>query len=122
MDMLADRGNGKGTPAKSLPVSRSLQVLAALFLIGTIAATVHQLWHTREALLSDTEHQMARLDMVFAEQTGRAVETVDLILRGSIEAVQASRPQSPAEFDVIHTLLSERIAGIRSRKSRLRIA
>jgi hypothetical protein len=38
----------------------------------------------RTAIIAGTMRQMARLDMVFTEQTGRAVETVDLILRNAI--------------------------------------
>ena len=34
---------------------------------------------------------MARLDMVFAEQTGRAVEAVDLLVLGAAETVQSRR-------------------------------
>ncbi len=68
-------------PAGEPPrISRHLQVLTAVLLIGILAVTVQQLLSTRAAVLRDTEQQMSRLDMVFAEQTGRALETVDVIL------------------------------------------
>ncbi|MGC2200867.1 MAG: hypothetical protein WA633_12075 [Stellaceae bacterium] len=70
---------------RSLSVSRSLQVLAVVVLVLIIGATAEQLLAIRSAIIDDTKHQMSRLDMVFAEQTGRAVETVDFILRNAVE-------------------------------------
>ena len=68
-------------PGCTLSVSRSLQALAVVVVVLIVATTIHQLLTGGAAILADTEHQMARLDMVFAEQTRRAVETVDFILR-----------------------------------------
>ncbi len=53
---------------------------------------------------------MSRLDMVFAEQTGRALEGVDLTLRGVSDAYLHGNGESPAAFDA---LLRRRIAGVR---------
>ncbi len=65
----------------------------------------------RAAIIDDTAQQMARLDMVFAEQTGRAIETVDFIVRNAIETLGRSQPPaSAADFDA---LLSRRIQGVR---------
>ena len=69
--------------------------LSSCVLIG--AATAHQLLRLRTVMISDTERQMARLDMVFAEQTGRAVETVDFILRNAIENLEALRAKPPVD-------------------------
>ena len=55
-------------------VSRSLQVLAALLALMVVWATLHQIRVFRAAIISDAEREMARLDMTFAEQTGRTVE------------------------------------------------
>ncbi|MEJ1975305.1 MAG: hypothetical protein WDN49_03785 [Acetobacteraceae bacterium] len=43
----------------------------------------------RIKIIGDTKLQMSRLDMVLAEQTGRAVETVDFILRNAMDTVQS---------------------------------
>ena len=60
---------------------------------------------------------MARLDMVFAEQTGRAVETVDFILRISIYMYLALLAKPPIDPGADDDWLRRRIAGvIRSRK------
>lgn len=100
----------------TLSVSRSLQALAVVVVVLIVAATVHQLLTGRAAILADTEHQMARLDMVFAEQTGRAVETVDFILRSSIESFLSLRAKPPIDADAYNDWLRRRIAGVRQVK------
>ncbi|WP_428490310.1 ATP-binding protein [Rhodopila sp.] len=52
---------------------------------------------------------MARLDMVFAEQTGRAVEAVDLLVMGAQETVQAQLPR----LEGVDEMLRRRIRGVR---------
>jgi signal transduction histidine kinase/CheY-like chemotaxis protein len=96
-----------------LSISRSLQALAVFVVVLIVAATVHQLLTGRAAILADTEHQMSRLDMVFAEQTGRAVETVDFILRNSIETFLSLRAKPPIDPGTYDDWLRRRIAGVR---------
>jgi signal transduction histidine kinase len=93
-----------------MSVSRSLQIVAAVALMLIAAGTVHQLMTLRASIVNDTTQQLARLDMVFAEQTGRAVETVDFIVRNAIETLQTQPPASAADFDA---LLSRRVQGVR---------
>ncbi len=94
-------------------VSRALQVVAAVVLLLIVGATVHQLMTLRSAIVGDTARQMARLDMVFAEQTGRAIETVDFILRNAIETLQADGVDSPPPAATFDPLLARRIEGVR---------
>ncbi len=94
-------------------VSRSLQVLAVFVLVLIVGVTAHQLLTVRSAIISDTERQMSRLDMVFAEQTGRAVETVDFILRNTIETLQTLRATPPVDGRAFEELLRRRIQGVR---------
>src|SRR5271169_6777799 len=100
----------------TLSISRSLQALAVVVVVLIVAATIHQLLTGRAAILADTEHQMARLDMVFAEQTGRAVETVDFILRSSIESFLSLRAKPPIDGGAYDDWLGRRIAGVRQVK------
>ena len=103
-----------GNRRSRLPsVSRSLQVLAVIVLVVIVGATAHQLLTVRSAIISDTERQMSRLDMVFAEQTGRAVETVDFILRNTIETLQTLRASPPVDRHAFEELLRRRIQGVR---------
>lgn len=83
--------------------------MAVVVLIA--AACVQQLVSLRRAIIGDSEMQMARLDMVFAEQTGRAMETVDFIARSAIETLHEAA--SPPGRDMFENLLRRRIAGVR---------
>jgi signal transduction histidine kinase len=96
-----------------LSVSRSLQIIAVGLLLLIVVATVHQLMTLRAAIVGDTANQMARLDMVFAEQTGRAIETVDFIVRNAIETLQTERAAKAPDAAGFDALLIRRIAGVR---------
>jgi signal transduction histidine kinase len=94
----------------SLSVSRSLQIVAAAMLLLIAAGTVHQLITLRRSIVNDTTEQMARLDLVLASQTDRAVETVDLIAHSAGDALQKQgATATPDEFDA---LLRRRIDGV----------
>jgi signal transduction histidine kinase len=95
------------------PVSRSLQWLAIAVLVLIVAAAIEQLAAVRAAAIADCERQMSRLDMVFAEQTGRAVETVDFILRDAIDTLTRLRAAPPVDAGAFQQLLRRRIAGVR---------
>ena len=98
----------------AVSISRSLQVLAvvALLLIAGEQIT-HRLLASRALIMSDTERQMSRLDMVFAEQTGRAVETIDLVLLSAIRTLQEQRASRSAPTVDFEQKLARRIAGVR---------
>jgi signal transduction histidine kinase len=66
--------------------------MAAMVLFLVAGAACYELHTSRNALIADTERQIARLDMLFAEQTGRTVEAVDLLVMGAQEALQARQP------------------------------
>jgi signal transduction histidine kinase/ActR/RegA family two-component response regulator len=90
-----------------------LFILTLLVVLLIVGATVEQLFAVRSAILADTTRQMSRLDMVFAEQTGRAVETVDFILRDAIEALQRLRSAPPDNAEPYNGYLDRRLAGVR---------
>jgi signal transduction histidine kinase/ActR/RegA family two-component response regulator len=90
-------------------VSTALRVVAAVVLVLIAAAAYYELNATRKAVIADTERQMARLDMAFAEQTGRAVEVVDLVVLGAAEAFLARTRQS----DGLEEAFRRRIRGLR---------
>jgi signal transduction histidine kinase len=94
-------------------VSRSLQVAAVTVTLLIIAATAQQLARVRDTMIANTERQMARLDMVFAEQTGRAAETVDFILRNAIDAVRQLPPGTKPHAAVMDDLLRHWVEGVR---------
>ncbi|MDR3530600.1 MAG: ATP-binding protein [Rhodopila sp.] len=90
-------------------VSVALRIAAGAVLILVAGAAFYELHTSRRAVIADTERQMARLDMVFAEQTGRAVEAVDLLVLGALETVQAQQPY----MDGVGETLRRRIRGVR---------
>ena len=94
-------------------VRRPLQILAVAVLALIVGATAQQLLAVRSAVIADTERQMSRLDMIFAEQTGRAVETIDFILRNAIETLETLRADPPVDQKAYDELLRKRIAGVR---------
>ena len=107
------KSQDKATPRPRLPsVSGPLQALAIAVLVLIMAAAVQQLMSVRQAIVTDTERQMARLDMVFAEQTGRAVETVDFIARNAVETLH-DMDQPETRRGTFEALLRRRIDGVR---------
>ena len=78
-------------------------------LVCVAAAAYHELIDSRNSLIAETERELARLDMVFAEQTGRAIEAVDLLVMGAQETVQARQPS----LDGVEGTLRRRISGVR---------
>jgi signal transduction histidine kinase/CheY-like chemotaxis protein len=98
--------------SRDLSVSRPLFVVAAVVLVLITGATVFQLVTLRGAIVNDTAQQMSRLDMVFAEQTGRAVEMVDFIVRSTLETLQDDGSVSQPDV-AFNALLARRIRDVR---------
>ena len=99
-----------GPASRARNIGRSLQLVAATAVIAIAVFTVQQLWLTRHTAMSAAAMQMTRLDMVFAEQTGRAVETIDLILRNTVDLTPERAKANPAD---VADVLRRRIAGVR---------
>ena len=92
---------------RNLGLNRQLQAAAVLLLAALLLLATHQLIRTRSALLYQTKVQMARLDMVFAEQTGRALESVDLLLHSAAESY---RSDPSASGGLLNEALRRRMA------------
>ncbi|HBK09342.1 MAG TPA: hypothetical protein DDZ81_26360 [Acetobacteraceae bacterium] len=90
-------------------VSTALRIVAAVILLLIVGASYYEIRSSRNAIIADTERQMARLDMAFAEQTGRAFEAVDLLVLNAAEAVQ----QEVANPSGLRDALRRRIRGVR---------
>ena len=91
-------------------VSSSLYALGASLVVLMIGVAGEQLIETRASAVADTKLQMQRLDMVFAEQTARALETVDLIERDIIEKLPLGAASPRDDFD---GMILRRINGVR---------
>ncbi|HEV2300510.1 MAG TPA: ATP-binding protein, partial [Stellaceae bacterium] len=78
-----------------------------------VGGTTHRLLTTRAAIIANAEQQMARLDMVFAEQTGRAVETVAFILGNAVDTLRDLEARPPVDRAAFDRVLRARIEGVR---------
>jgi signal transduction histidine kinase len=94
-------------------VSRWLLGLAAIVLLLIAGVTTHRLLQRRASIMADTERHLMRLDMAFAEQTGRAVETVDFILANASDTLATARAHPPVDIAAITAALRRRIIGVR---------
>lgn len=103
---------GAARLSRSVGLSRQLQALALLLLVGFLVLAGHELIRTRTALLAQTEEHMARLDMVFAEQTGRALESIDLLLQSALDEYR-KRPLSGTADEAFRATLARRVAMVR---------
>jgi signal transduction histidine kinase len=93
-------------------VSTALKVVAGIVLLLVATTAWYEISVSRETIITETERQMSRLDMVFAEQTGRAMEAVDLLVGGALETVQLHMLQG-RPLTNIDDLLRHRISGVR---------
>jgi signal transduction histidine kinase/ActR/RegA family two-component response regulator len=87
--------------------------MALIVLVLIVGATVQQLLQIRSAILDETMRQMARLDMVFAEQTGRAMETVAFIVGNAIDTVEHQRSNPPVDAALIERQMKRSMEGVR---------
>jgi signal transduction histidine kinase/CheY-like chemotaxis protein len=94
-------------------IKRSLQIITAIMVLIFMAATIRQLLLLRGTAVTDAERQITRLDMVFAEQTGRAMETVNTMLGSMIETTPDLQHASPADVARIEAQLRHLIDGVR---------
>lgn len=113
MSVLSQTRNGFVSVISKITVSRGLTGLALAVLMLIAGATTQQLLSLRAAVMVDTDRHLTRLDMVFAEHTGRAVETVDFVLLNAIETLQAARHTPPVNANAINAVLARRIEGVR---------
>ncbi len=95
--------------AGAVSISRSLKLIALLAVAVMFIITFEQLTALRATMLAETTSQMARLGMVLAEQTSRAVDTADLVLRGMIDSYY----RNPHALDETRETAKRRIIGLR---------
>jgi signal transduction histidine kinase len=98
---------------RDVRVSLSLRVAALLILVGIFAVITQQQLGQRDRVLDEAREELARFGMVVAEQTGRAIETVDVILREVSEQQHVMANGQPASPAALGERLQRRIAGIR---------
>ncbi|MBI1778285.1 MAG: hypothetical protein HYR63_23350 [Proteobacteria bacterium] len=102
-----------GGVLRKLPRSHAMIVIAGVLILLITLVTVRQILVARDVRLAESERQLEKLDMVLAEQTGRAVETVDLIIRVTLESLAALDADNSAADAPVRAMLRQHIAGVR---------
>ena len=93
-------------------VSRSIRVVALLILVVIFGVIAHQQLSQRDQVIDDARAELTRFATVFAEQTARAIETVDLILREQVEQLHLPADQRPDFRSLPGERIQSRIGGI----------
>lgn len=92
-----------------LPAGSALVVLA-------LCAVVFTIWQLRSDAIDEAKRDIANLALVLAEQTGRSVQAIDLVLRelqDDFAKLDIDTPQTftrTLETETIHRLLKDRLA------------
>lgn len=97
---------------KVLP-THALLVFAILSAVIIAVATALILWHLRVREVARVEREIDNLSLALAEQTARAVQSVDLILRSTQERLHEGNASGfLIDEAAVHTLLRARIDGV----------
>ncbi len=101
-------------PQRIPRVSLSLRVAALLILVAIFAVITQQQLGQRERVLDDARGELSRFGLMVAEQTGRSIETADVILR-EIAEQQRGPPDSASAQTRVPPVerLERRIEGLR---------
>jgi signal transduction histidine kinase/ActR/RegA family two-component response regulator len=94
-------------------ISWWLQALAVILPLVVLAAAATELITARTTFIDSAETQMARLDMVFAEQTGRAMETLNQVLLSTADAVELLQDSGAPNLGRLDDIMRRRSEGIR---------
>jgi len=90
----------------------ALALFSALTGAAVIFGTIWVLWELRDREIARAEREAANLAQILAEQTARAVQSADLMLRNTVERIQADESSGfLMDEKGIHRLLSARISG-----------
>ncbi|MSO92965.1 MAG: sensor histidine kinase [Rhodospirillales bacterium] len=89
-----------------------------LFLSGTaliltlITGATFIIWQFHDQVLADVRRNMEQFTVVLSEQTMRAIQGADLVLRATVERYRPDSGGEGADGAAMHRILRERIAGM----------
>lgn len=96
----------------ALSMSRLLWLSGAALALGAMALAAAQAWFVHAERLRDERERLASLAAVLAEQTERAVQSADLILRDVAEQLSGMRLDSPEVVRGAYIQINDRINGV----------
>ncbi len=98
---------------KRIPPIRAVALLAVGAVVAVLVATTTLLWDLRERELIQARGGIVSLSRVLGEQTARAFEGVDLVLRGFQDRLSDNIGQKlELDHPIMHLMLRSRIAGL----------
>jgi PAS domain S-box-containing protein len=102
-----------GTRFRGMKPTRALIAFGFLAAVIVVAATGLILWNLHSRELARAEREISNLCELLTEQTERALQSVDLVLRGTRDRLREGRTSGYlVEPKALHTLLRARIAGM----------
>jgi diguanylate cyclase (GGDEF)-like protein len=87
----------------------------AILIVGSLVAVAATIWHLRSDALAETRRDNANLALVLGEQTERAVQAIDLVVRELQDDIANMNFESPQAFEralageSFHQLLANRV-------------
>jgi signal transduction histidine kinase len=102
---MASRSRQAPSPAQRLKFTSTLIVSAVLFVIALAVSALYELDRSKREAQQRAEHEIDALARVFAEQTRRSLQTVDIMLRSFAEAYR-DRTLPPLDSRQMHEELA----------------
>lgn len=98
---------------KRIPPTRAVVALAAGAVIAVLVAVTMLLWNLQQREMAHARGEIVSLSRILAEQTARAFEGVDLVLRGFQDRLGDEVGQKlELDHPIMHLMLRSRIAGL----------
>jgi len=106
------------SPAATSGVSRALIGAFSCLILLVLAATALAIWEGRRTTVQGYEDRQARLGIILAEQTARALQAVDLVVGATVDQIQARGIRTTDDLrrelagESFHTELSQKIPNL----------
>src|SRR5262249_31947271 len=87
----------------------------AVLIVGSLLAVAATIWHLRSDALAEARRDTANLALVLGEQTERAVQAIDLVVREMQDEIANMNIESPQAFETVlagegmHRVLAEKV-------------
>ena len=105
-------------PGKAALYRRALAGVFTALILLVAASTALAVWDGRRAAIHTYEDRQTRLGIVLAEQTGRAVQAVDLVVAATVDQIRASGVETAGALrrelanEAFHTELRQKLRNL----------
>ena len=114
----ASSSTGPAAAADTGGATRVLSGAFACLVLLVLAAALLAVWDSRQSAIRDAEERQARLGVVIAEQTARAMQAADTALAATVTQIQSSGIETPdqmrheAATEAVHRELVEKLRNL----------